>query len=141
MAATDGGMCWQVTSPSDLTGIGIAIAECLGALSRRGAAQTHVLFDSLSTQFIAIDDRKIWQFAHQLTFQRGFPSGLGVYPVYTNTTAERDLERMKHLADGLIEVRKRGGARQVRCRGFEGSANGWTTLDAPGREPVTSLSD
>jgi len=131
----------RVSSPGDLTGGSMAVVDSLETLGERGADRVHLLYDSLSTVFISSSTSAAVRYVHQVTLQRGYPRGVGVYPVYTDVTTDRDLERLKHFADALVEVRIRGRARQVRCRGIDAGPGTWTTMDAPVGERVRSGSD
>lgn len=119
--------------PTDLTGIAMAVTDCLERLARNGLDHTHLVFDSLSTVFLSTASPQAVRFFHQLIVQRGFPRGCGVFPIYTNMTSDRDLERMKHVVDALIEVRRRDGTRQVRCRGKRIEESVWQALDGGNR--------
>lgn len=132
-----GDLLWRVSAPTDFTGAGIAIRECMDALAARGATAVHVLFETLSTLLVSVESEMVFRYAHHLTMRVGSRDGVGLFPVYTNVTTGTDLERLRHLFDAQVEVRQRGGQREVRCSGFEGTPTGWLPLaDAPGEADI-----
>ncbi|WP_257298597.1 hypothetical protein [Haloarchaeobius sp. FL176] len=119
---------WSVPSPTDLTGGSMAINECLETLRDAGADRRHLLFDSLSTLLLSADAETVFRYAHQVLLSGG-ATGLSLFPVYTNVTDGTDFERLKHLFDGMVRVRRRGGGREVRFVGMDGTPAGWVRLD------------
>ena len=120
---------WSVPSPTDLTGGSMAINECLETLRDAGADRRHLLFDSLSTLLLSAEAETVFRYAHQVLLSGG-ATGLSLFPVYTNVTDGTDFERLKHLFDGMVRVRRRGGGREVRFVGMDGTPAGWVRLIA-----------
>jgi KaiC/GvpD/RAD55 family RecA-like ATPase len=120
---------WSVPSPTDLTGASMAINECLETLRDAGVDRRHLLFDSLSTLLLSADAETVFRYAHQVLLSGG-ATGLSLFPVYTNVTDGTDFERLKHLFDGMVRVRRRAGGREVRFVGVDGTPAGWLRLDA-----------
>lgn len=123
-----GDQFWRVSSPVDFTRTADSIWECFDVLEERTTGQTHVLFDSLSTQFSLGESSAVVQNAHQLAVKLGGKNGLGVFPVETNVVSGQDVERLKHLFDIHVEVRKRDHETQVKWSGVVGSSDGWVKL-------------
>ncbi|WP_256297042.1 DUF7504 family protein [Haloarchaeobius salinus] len=119
---------WSVPSPTDLTGASMAIDECLETLRELGTDRQHLLFDSLSTLLLSTDAETVFRYAHQVLLSGG-ATGLSLFPVYTNVTDGTDFERLKHLFDGMVRVRRRGGGREVRFVGMAGTPAGWVRLE------------
>jgi KaiC/GvpD/RAD55 family RecA-like ATPase len=119
---------WNVPSPVDLTGSLRAVHECLETLDEQGRGSEHLVFDSLTTLLLSADSETVIRYAHQLLLLSGSRTGLALFPVYTNMTDGTDFERLKHLFDGLVRVRRRNGTRQVRCVGIQGTPDEWVTL-------------
>lgn len=118
---------WSVPSPTDLTGASMAINECLETLRDAGVDRRHLLFDSLSTLLLSTDAEAVFRYAHQVLLSGG-ANGLSLFPVYTNVTDGTDFERLKHLFDGMVRVRRREGGREIRFVGMEGVPAGWVRL-------------
>lgn len=118
---------WSVPSPTDLTGASMAITECLETLRDAGVERRHLLFDSLSTLLLSTDAETVFRYAHQVLLAGG-ATGLSLFPIYTNVTDGTDFERLKHLFDGMVRVRRREGGREVRFAGMSGTPAGWVRL-------------
>lgn len=118
-----------VASPSDLTGTGIAIDECIEELTARDVERAHVLYDTLSAPLRSVPAETVLRFVHHLTIEVGILTGLDVCTVYTNVVDDRDLAMLKHLFDGMLEVRRREGRQELRCRGIRGTPDGWVPVD------------
>ena len=88
----------------------------------------HLLFDTLTTPLVGADSSTLMRFAHQVMLEGGSTAGLQLFPVFTNVTATSDVTKLKHLSEGMIEVRKRGGKRQVRLRGSPETPAEWFDL-------------
>ncbi|WP_435359238.1 DUF7504 family protein [Haloarchaeobius sp. DFWS5] len=119
---------WSVPSPTDLTGTSMAVHECLETLWKRDVDRRHLVFDSLSTLLVSADSETVTRYAHQLLLLSESREACTLFPIYTNVTDGTDFERLKHLFDGMIRVRRRNGQRQVRCVGIDGAPTGWMTL-------------
>ena len=126
-ADADAGV-WRVGSPVDFNGTGIGIDRCHRHLRTTGAERVHMLYDTLTTPFLSADSDTVVRYAHHLTLQAEDHDGIGLFPIQTNVTGDRDVARLKHLFDALVEVRKRGGTRQVRCSGVDGDWRDWYDL-------------
>ncbi|WP_435364569.1 DUF7504 family protein [Haloarchaeobius sp. DYHT-AS-18] len=119
---------WSVPSPVDLTGTSMAVHDCMETLWEQGVADRHMLFDSLSNVLMSTDSETVTRYAHQLLLLANATSAVSVFPIYTNVTDGTDFERLKHLFDGMVRVRRRNGTREVRCVGIDGAATGWVRL-------------
>lgn len=119
---------WYASSPVDFNGTGVGVDRCYQHLEQTGAATVNMLYDTLTTPFLSADSSTAFRFSHHLTLQAAEHDGIELFPVHTNVTTDRDVARLKHLFDALVEVRKRGGDRQVRCSGVEGDWHDWYRL-------------
>lgn len=128
-------------SGTDLTGVAMAVTDCVEALERRGVDRIHLLYDSLSTVLLPSRTRAVNRFLHSLTLRRRRLGGVAAYPTFRTMTTDGDLERFKHFVDALLEVRRVGEGIQVRCRGFDTAPTGWTTLAPTRVDAVRSGSD
>ncbi|WP_267640445.1 DUF7504 family protein [Haloarchaeobius amylolyticus] len=126
---------WSVPSPVDLTGTSMAVHDCMETLGEQGAGDRHLVFDSLSNLLMSTDSETVTRYAHQLLLLADATDAMSVFPIYTNVTDGTDFERLKHLFDGMIRVRRRDGTREVRCVGIAGAADGWVRLPDVGTAP------
>lgn len=121
---------WHASSPVDFNGTAAGIDRCFDALAAQGNDAVHVLYDTLTTPFLSADSSLVVRYAHHVSLQVADRAGIGLFPVHTNVTSDRDVARLKHLFDAQVEVRKLGGDRQVRCTGVAGDWRDWRDLRA-----------
>lgn len=126
--ATPGDLVWEASSPTAFSTIGGAIERSLAALTERGATAGYVLFDTLTTPLLTADPDLVARFAHGVVRVIAAADAVGLFPVYTNTTKERALERLRHLFDAQIQVRTSGGRREIRPRGLSGVPAEWVAI-------------
>ncbi|SNZ18048.1 hypothetical protein SAMN06269185_3216 [Natronoarchaeum philippinense] len=116
---------WSASSPVDFNGTGAGIDRCHDHLD--GDA-VHLLYDTLTTPLLSADSETVARYAHHVSLRVDDSPGIGLFPIHTNVTSERDAARLKHLFDAHVEVRKCGGERQVRCSGVDNDWCGWQDL-------------
>lgn len=121
---------WKTSSPVDFGGAMTALRRGYESLALEHD-RIHLLFDTLTTPLLAADSTTILRFAHQVMLEGGTSVGLQVFPVFTNVTNDRDVTRLKHLSEGMVVVRKRGGRRQVQLVGPRETPNEWIDLPEP----------
>lgn len=121
-------LAWRVSGPTNFSRAGTAVDECLDLLADRGAVRSHLLFDTLSTPLLLVDSDAGARFAHYLAGLVAERGGTSVLPAFTNRTNGRDLERLKHVADAHVRVRRRDGRQEVRCAGLSGAPPEWVAL-------------
>lgn len=118
---------WKTSSPVDFSGAMLALRRGYESLAVEYDT-VHLLFDTLTTPLVRADSSTLMRFAHQVLLEGGSTAGLQLFPVFTNVTATSDVTKLKHLSEGMIEVRKRGGKRQVRLRGSPETPAEWFDL-------------
>lgn len=146
----------SVSSPADLTGIGIAVTEALDRLRERGVERNRLFLDGLSTLLMYADFERVFRFCHALVQHVDATEALGVVTVETESMDETDAEAIRSLFLAVvdIEVPDTGPVYRLVREGnrtdFEPVP--WTerpsesrTRDRPGRRreepPISSLSD
>jgi KaiC/GvpD/RAD55 family RecA-like ATPase len=118
----------HVSSPGDLTGIGIGITQILESLHGAGADTGRMALISLSTMLNYTDRETVFKFCHVLSSRLDAAGYLGVFTIDTGAHEEQTLQVIKQAFDGLIEVREEGGARQARVLGITDSPTDWTDI-------------
>jgi len=138
-----GDLQWEAPSPVSFEHARQAVDEGLAALHDRGAERVHVLFDTLTTQFRLADADAVLQHAHDLAMTFGGESGLGIFTVEHAVATDQESERLKHLVDVHVEVRRGEDGPEVRWTGLVGNSGGWVTFsdsgirfDSLGRRPT-----
>lgn len=128
---------WTVLSPGDLTGTSIVMEKGLSALGDR-VAGCHLLYDSLSSTMKSADADRVVRFVDHVNQMTG---GVNAYVAHSAVLTDLEMARLKTAMDAAVEVRKKGGDRQVRCRRLPGAPGNWTTLGPVDRSPSVAPSD
>ena len=117
-----------VSSPADLTGLGIAVSEQLRRIVESDAERTRLAFYSLSTLLMYAELETVFRFLHVLTGRVDSVDGLGVFAIDPSTHDESTVNTLKQLFDGMIELRDGAGGREIRLVGVEESPTEWAPL-------------
>lgn len=118
-----------VSSPGDLTGIGIEFSGLYQRVHRNGNERVRAGLFSLSTLLMYAEFRTVSRFVHTLTGRISATDGLGVFLVDPTTHDERVVNTIAQLCDARIDVRESdGGGPELRVRGLPDQPNGWTTF-------------
>lgn len=114
------------SSPSDLTGISIAVTECLAALDRRGVPALRLSFSSVSTLLSYLGPEDVFRFLHVFTAHVERAGVLGVFTCNETAHDDRTLGMVKAAFDGMLQTRETdAGDCQVRAVGLPASSSGW----------------
>ena len=114
------------SSPSDLTGISIAVTECLSTFEKRGVTDTRLAFRSVSTLLSYLDPETVFRFLHVFTSHVERADILGVFTLHETAHDERTVGMIKAAFDGMLEVRETdSGERQVRASGLASGTTDW----------------
>lgn len=126
--AEDDPLVRYVSSPVDLTGLGIELSELLQSLYReRGATQNRILLNSLSTLLMYSDLQTIFRFLHVFTGRVQSADALGVFVIDDSAHDTQTISTLKQLFDGVIEVREVDRGFEARLVGI-GDDRSWRPL-------------
>ena len=114
-----------VSSPADLTGIGIGVSEQLRRFAHSDVERTRVAFYSLSTLLMYADLETVFRFLHVLTGRVDSIDGIGVFAIDPTTHDESTINTLKQLFDGMIELRDGNDGREVRLVGIGEGSTDW----------------
>lgn len=114
-----------VTSPGDLTGIGIAASGFMREFYHADK-QARIGLHSLSTLLMYADLQRVFQFSHVLTGRMQTSEFAGVFSLDTTARNTESLDVLKGLFDAIIEVRDTDEGPQLRVRGGEFGPRNWT---------------
>lgn len=118
-----------VSSPGDLTGIGIGITKCTQSIGEGASDGVRLAVLSLSTilRYTSLD--ALFNFVHVLTGRIASTGYLGVFTVDPTLHDDRTLNTIRAQMDGLVELREaEDGGRQARVTGLPDASGEWTTL-------------
>jgi len=126
---TDSGVFVQrVSSPSDLTGIGIGITKCLETLNNNGAEQGRFALVSLSTMLTYTDRETVFKFCHVLSSRFDSVGYLGLFTIDSGEHDDQTIQVIKQAFDGMIQIRETDGGREARVMGLSGNPSEWREL-------------
>ena len=125
----DGVSVHQVSSPGDLTGIGIGITKALEGLHNAGRTRGRLALISLSTMLTYTDKKTVFKFCHVLSSRLDAADYIGVFTIDSGAHDQQTIQVIKQAFDGLIEVRDaEGGGREARVLGLAKEPTNWKKI-------------
>ncbi len=118
----------KVSSPGDLTGIGIGITKCLESLHKAGAERGRMALVSLSTMLTYTNRETVFKFCHVLSSRLDAADYVGVFTIDTGAHDDQTIQVIKQAFDGMIEVREADDGREVRVMGLGDGPTPWQAL-------------
>lgn len=119
----------QVSSPGDLTGIGIGITKALEGLHNSGRERGRLALISLSTMLTYTDKKTVFKFCHVLASRLDTADYIGVFTIDSGAHDKQTIQVIKQAFDGLIEVRDGdSGGREARVMGLSAQPTDWTAI-------------
>ena len=114
----------HVSSPADLTGIGIGITKSLETLANNGAGRGRFALSSLSTMLTYSDTKTVFKFCHVLSTRFDNTGYVGLFTIDSGAHDEQTLQIVKQAFDGMIEIRD-ADTREARVLGLDGVPSDW----------------
>jgi KaiC/GvpD/RAD55 family RecA-like ATPase len=124
----DGLFVHHVSSPGDITGIGIGLTEALEALHDQGVESGRLALSSLSPMLTYTDRKTVFKFCHVVSSRLDAADYLGLFTIDASAHDEQTLQVIKQAFDGMIEIREQDGGRQAQVRGLGGNSSDWIDL-------------
>jgi KaiC/GvpD/RAD55 family RecA-like ATPase len=94
-----------VSSPEDMTGIGIEFSELLEEFhANRGLEGNRVLFHSITALLLYSNPETVFRFLHVFTGRIRSVGGLGVFVIESTVHDDQTMGTIQQLFDGVIEV-------------------------------------
>ncbi|MFB6224222.1 MAG: RAD55 family ATPase [Haloarcula sp.] len=119
----------HVSSPGDLTGIGIGITKALEGLHNAGNERGRLALVSLSTMLTYTDKKTVFKFCHVLSSRLDSAGYIGMFTIDSGAHDDQTLQVIKQAFDGMIDVRDaEGGGREARVLGLAGEPTDWQTI-------------
>ncbi len=108
-----------VKSPVDLTGIGIKISQFLEEFTvKKNIQRIQLHINSLSTILMYSDIETVFRFLHVFTSRIKDKGWLGIYVIESGMHGEQTMAILKHLFDGIIEIKLENGRNFIKTVGF-----------------------
>jgi hypothetical protein len=115
-----------LSSPADLTGIGIGLTGLFSDWHGAAVADPRIAVHSLSTFLMYADLKQVYRFLYVTTGRLGTVGGVGAYTLDTNTGSSQVVDTLQQLFDAMIEVRDGPDAPELRVRGGDFGPRRWT---------------
>lgn len=129
------GRVQHVSSPNDLTGIGIGITRTMEALSVR-RPRYRLGFDSLTTLLAYREPSDVFKFCHLLTSRLTETGSLSVLTLDTDAHDDQTVNMIVRAFDGVIDIRRAPSdadhdrPHELRLRGFDAQVE-WEPVTLP----------
>ena len=115
-----------VSSPRDLTGIGMELTDLYEAFYNRGIRNVRTGMDSISTLLMYADLPTVFRFIHVFTGRVSTADGMGVFVVDPSSHDDQTTQTLNQLFDGRVDVRENDGTQQLRVQGMPDQPSDWT---------------
>jgi len=121
---------YSVSTPSDLTGMGILFSSLYEQLYDAGFERVRTGLYTISTLFMYTDEMQpLYRFLHTLTGRVRTADGLGVSAVDPETMDEQTFRTLTQPFDAEIQLREREGDHELRVRGLDDQPDGWQSFE------------
>jgi KaiC/GvpD/RAD55 family RecA-like ATPase len=98
-----------VSSPVDMTGIGIQLSEVLEEFyQRRSVEHNRVMLHSLSTLLMYSDLQTVFRFLHVFTGRLQSVDALGLFAIDSTSHDDQTMNTLKQLFDGIVTTHEEG---------------------------------
>lgn len=119
----------SVSSPKDLTGIGMRYSKVYRDLYRSGVRRVRTGVHSVSTLLSFNDLKPVVRFVHTLAGRVDSADGIGVLLIDPAMHDDRTVSTLAQFCDGRIEVAERDDEPHLRVRGLDDQPRSWTPFD------------
>jgi len=117
---------YSVSTPSDLTGMGILFSSLYEQLYDAGFERVRTGLYTISTLFMYTEQvQPLYRFLHTMTGRVRSADGLGVSAVDPETMDEKTFRTLTQPFDGELQLRERDGEHELRIRGLSDQPDGW----------------
>jgi hypothetical protein len=119
-----------VSSPSDLTGVGITFSSLYETLYKAGFERVRLGMLTITPLVMYVDDiQPVYRFLHTVTGRVRTADGFGAYAIDPAAMDEQTFRVVTQPFDGRIEVREAGDAYELRTEGLRDQPEGWQPFE------------
>ena len=130
-----------VSSPADLTAIGVKISQFFEDLFfKKNIRKLQLHFNSLSTILLYSKVQTVFRFLHVLTGRIKAAKGLGIYVVDSRMHDEKTYNTLKQLCDGIIEIKSENDTNFIRIIGISPKPTQWFEYEIDGANMIMKKS-
>ncbi len=127
----------RVSSPADLTGIGMELTTLMERLYGEYSPRLRVGLLSLTTMSMYAAPEQVVRFLHVVTNRIREADGVGFVVAHGDTMDEAHLTRLRSFVDGVVEVREHDDEMQLRVLGLPQGNTEWTSVQ-PETDPAAA---
>ncbi|MFB6157546.1 MAG: hypothetical protein ABEJ34_06875 [Haloferacaceae archaeon] len=114
-----------VSTPADLTGVGMRTSAFYQLLRDEGIERVRVGLLSVSTLLMYSELRRVSRFIHVLAGRVSATDGVAFLAVDPGSHDEQAVSTLQQFCDGRVEFRTEGDERQLRAVGLPGQPAEW----------------
>lgn len=114
-----------VSSPSDLTGIGMGLVKASRTIGERATDGVCVATITVSTLLQYTNRERVFHFLHALTGRFSQAGYLGIFTLTPSSHEQRTVSSIQALFDSRVEVRESDATRELRVRGLADASGEW----------------
>jgi KaiC/GvpD/RAD55 family RecA-like ATPase len=118
----------HVSSPGDLTGIGIGITKALEGLHNNGRENGRMALDSLSTMLTYTDKKTVFKLCHILSSRLDAAGYVGFFTIDSGAHDDQTLQVIKQAFDGMVEIRETADGSEARVKGLADGPTDWQAI-------------
>ena len=142
MPAADTQNIRRVSSPVDLTGIGVKISQFFEEFYiNKKYERTRMCMNSLSTILMYSNIQTLFRFLHVFTGRVKAANALGIYVVEDEMHDPQTVATLKQLFDGMLEIRSDGDGQKLRVVGLSPKPTPWFDYEIDGVDIALKRSD
>jgi KaiC/GvpD/RAD55 family RecA-like ATPase len=124
-----------VSSPMDLTGIGVKISQFFeNFLMNKKILKTQLHINSLSTILMYSNIQTVFRFMYVFTGRIKVYGGLGIYVIESGMHDEQTIAILKQLFDGMIEIKSENDMNFIRVVGLNSKPTPWFQYEIEGAD-------
>ena len=115
-----------VSSPADLTGIGVRISQFFEEfLIKKNDHKIQLHINSLSTILMYSNIQTVFRFMHVFTGRIKAAGAMGIFSVDSGMHDNRTIATLKQLFDGIIEIKEEHDKNYIRTAGLSSKPTPW----------------
>jgi KaiC/GvpD/RAD55 family RecA-like ATPase len=128
--ATDTAGVRHISSPVDLTGVGVRVSQFTDEFGRAEADGLRLGIDSLSTMLMYSSLQTVYRFMHVIAGRIAMQHNLGVYVVDEDMHDAQTVATLKQLFNAVLQAKNEGDHTFVRAIGLTPQPTPWFEYEA-----------
>ncbi len=121
------------SSPVDLTGIGVKISQFLDEFyMKKNIRKNQLHINSLSTLLMYSNLQTVFRFLHVFTGRIKGAGALGIFVLESGMHDDKDINTLKQLFDGIIEIKSENDRNFIRVIGLSQKPTPWFQYEIEG---------